>query len=63
MKIGHFLGQVKGQVSIGHHRSNLAYFNFFLEKFWAQLENQKNNSAIKAYLIAPLRLFEISSQN
>ena len=26
---GHFLGQVKGQVTRGHQRSNLAYFNIF----------------------------------
>ena len=26
---GHFLGQVKGQVTRGHQRSNFAYFNIF----------------------------------
>ena len=26
---GQFLGQVKGQVTRGHQRSNLAYFNIF----------------------------------
>ena len=53
-----FLGQVKGQVTRGHQRSNLAYFNIFFSTNWRKAcELEELPCCAKAHSIGCLQIW------